>query len=104
MPHEHADPDRIHAEDLVLDIGKGVGALVIYTPVELREQEIEVSREGESKRVHTQVHERVVNGRTMFAGVFPDLAAGRYVIWTDVPRPVNEVTITAGEVAEVDWR
>jgi hypothetical protein len=84
MPHEHGQPDRIHAEDLVLDIGGEIGALVIYTPVELRELEIEISRAGESKRVHTQVHERVVNGRTLFAGVFPDLAAG--------------------EVAEVDWR
>jgi len=31
MPHEHQDPDRIYVEDLVLDIGEGAGALLIYT-------------------------------------------------------------------------
>jgi len=104
MAHEQHDSDRIHAEDLALDIGGGAGALLIYTRSDLREKEIEVSRRGESKRVHTQIHERLINGRTVFAGVFPELAPGRYVIWSEVPRPVTEVTIAEGEVAEVDWR
>jgi hypothetical protein len=93
-----------YEQGVMIDVGPGAGALIIYTSDEMLGQEIEISRQDDSKRVHTEVHERLVNGRTVFAGVFPDLAAGRYVIWSNVPRPVTAVTIAEGEVAELDWR
>jgi hypothetical protein len=97
--------ERVHSEELVLDIGGGVGALVLYTGPELAAQQIEVSLEGEDRaRIHTAVHERRVMGRAVFAGVFPELREGRYRIWTDDPTRVAEVTIVSGSVAEVDWR
>jgi len=40
----------------------------------------------------------------LFAGVYPELAAGTYRIWTDDPALPDRVTIVGGEVAEVDWR
>jgi hypothetical protein len=101
---EHA-PERVHLEDVVLDIGEGVGALVLYTGPELAEREIEVSPIGEDgSRTHTAVHERRVTGRAVFAGVFPELPAGDYRFWTDEPQPVERFTIRSGVVTEVDWR
>jgi hypothetical protein len=97
--------EGVQIEDLVLDIGEGVGALVLYTGPELSGKEVEVSPRGDdASRTHTVVHERRVLGRVVFAGVFPDLAAGDYSIRTDVPRPVTVFTIRSGEVTEVDWR
>ncbi len=94
--------DRVHAEHAVLDIGEDIGALVIHTSEELRGKEIEVSLKGnDAKRVHTAVWERSVNGRTVFAGIYPSLPAGDYIIWTT---PSSEVRIIGGQVAEVDLR
>jgi hypothetical protein len=102
--HEYG-PERVHTEDLVLDIGEGVGALVLYTDPDLVGQEIEVSPSGQDhSRTHTAVHERRVMGRMVCAGVYPELPAGDYRIWTDQPRPVTEFTIVSGQVTEVDWR
>lgn len=96
------DVDRVHAEHTVLDIGENIGALLIYTSEELRGKEIEVSLKGnDAKRVHTTVWERSVNGRTVFAGIYPSLPAGDYIIWTN---PSSEVSIIGGQVAEVDLR
>ena len=93
---------RVHTEPAVLDIGQDTGALVIYTREDLLEKEIEVSRKGnDAKRIHTAIHERKVNGRSLFAGLFLALPAGDYIIWV---HPSCEVTIHGGQVAEVNWR
>ena len=96
--------DRIHREDVVLDIGDGVGTLIIYTTAELRGREIEVSAKGNAARIHTDVHERVVGGRTVFTAIFPSLDEGEYTIWNYDTMPTTNVTIVGGQVAEVDWR
>ncbi len=97
--------DRVHTEDVVLDIGEGFGALLIYTKPELRGTEIEVSRAGDdARRVHAEVLERRLGGQPVFAAVLGALPEGDYRIWTNDPRRRNAVTIRSGEVAEVDWR
>ena len=94
--------DRVHAEDLVLDIGDGIGALILYTSPELRGREIEVSLLGlDAKRVHTAIHERRVNGRTVFAGVYPDLPEGDYTIWSEDPSKTTAFTIVGGQALKV---
>ena len=103
MAEQHID--RVHPETVVLDIGQDIGALVLYTDVELRGREIEVSRRGSvTKRVHVEVLERRINGRPVFAAVFPGLRAGNYDIWENARNPTGTVTIVGGEVAMVDWR
>ena len=93
--------DRVHPESVVLDIG----ALIIYTDAELRGREIEVSPLGSAAtRVHTEVLERRVNGRQVFAAVFPKLSAGGYEIWGNAPNPSGTASIVGGEVTTVDWR
>jgi hypothetical protein len=97
--------DRVHPESVVLDIGQDIGALIIYTDAELRGREIEVSPLGSAAtRVHVEVLERRVNGRQVFAAVFPKLHAGDYEIWENAPNPSGTATIVGGEVTTVDWR
>ena len=101
MTEQHID--RVHPESVVLDIGQDIGALVIYTGPELRGREIEVSPRSFANRVHVEVLERRINGRPVFAAVFPGLRAGDYDIWENDQNP-NTVTIVGGKVATVDWR
>jgi hypothetical protein len=96
--------DRVHAEHAVLDIGDDVGALIVYTGPELHGREIEVSLKGDgSRRVHTDVLERRVNGRQVFAALFLALPEGEYDLWRRWERS-GEVRIDGGSVAEIDWR
>lgn len=92
--------ERVHS-DIVLDIGQGIGALVIYTKEELRGRQIDVSLKGNSARkIHTDVLERRIGRRPVFAAVFPMLPEGEYTIWS---HPSDEVTIAGGAVTELDW-
>ena len=104
MAEQH--DDRVHTESVVLDIGQGVGALIVYTKAELRGREIEVSPVGSAAtRVHVEILERRVNGRPVFAAVFPQLCAGNYEIWgKNAPNPSGSASIVGGEVTTVDWR
>ena len=97
--------DRVHPESVVLNIGEDIGALIIYTKAELRGREVEVSPRGSvSTRVHVEVLERRINGRPVFAAVFPELRAGDYDICGSVRNPSGTVTIVGGEIVTVDWR
>lgn len=105
MSHDDAYWRRAHPENVVLDIGDDVGALVLYTPSRYRGQEIEISPGGdESRRTHTAVLERSAGGKTFLAAVYPELRAGRWRLRAGDPDLQTEVIITGGEVAEVDWR
>src|SRR5581483_7004008 len=101
---ERSNAGRVHAGEVVLDIGDGVGALIIYTMAALEGEEIEVSREPAAARVHTEVLERRIGGQAVFAAVYASLPEGRYHIWGFEPNPQNEVEIVSGQVSEVDWR
>lgn len=59
---------------------------------------------GAGQRTHTAIHERRAGGELTYAGIYVELKAGDYRIWTDDPTLPNRVTIVGGEVAEVDWR
>ena len=97
--------DGVRTTPALLDIGQDIGALVLYTGAELRGREIEVSPTGDdTNRVHTAIHERRVNGRTIFAGIYLALREGDYTIWGESGQPAGRVTIVGGKVAAVDWR
>jgi hypothetical protein len=103
MPERYNN--RVHTEHAVLDIGDDVGALIIYCRLELLGRQIDVSLRGyEWQRTHTDVLERRVNNRPIFAALFQSLRVGDYVIWGNSQEPIGEVTITGGQVAEIDWR
>jgi hypothetical protein len=87
---------------VALDIGGGCGALVLYPSDRFRGREIEISRVGGGdRRVHTGVHERRADTRTLLTAVFGSLAAGDYLVWEDDVTPGPVVTVPDGSVAEV---
>jgi len=103
MPEKAAK--RVHTEHALLDIGDGVGALIIYFRQELCGQQVDVSpKERTWQRTHTDVLERRVTDRSVFAALFLALPIGDYIIWSKNFQPLGEVTITDGQVAEVNWR
>jgi hypothetical protein len=94
----------MHEEDLVLDIGGDVGALVIETDARWSEREIEVSPQGDdARRTHTAVHERRIGGAVRYVAVFAALPAGAYRVWVDEPGLADRVVIVGGEVSTLDW-
>ena len=107
MSHHHHHPALPPSGEgtVVLDIGDGVGALVVLAPPELNGVEIELTNQGEEAAafVHTEVRERRLPDGSVYAGVFPELRAGEYVLVDHDRRPVRPVTIAAGRVTEVDW-
>ena len=103
MPHEHYAA-RPHPEFVVLEIGEGLGALILQTGPEMHGVEVEISpAEDDSARSHKQVLERNIGGRSAYTAVYDQLPAGRYTLWTDgVPR-VRNVVVGAEEVAQFNW-
>ncbi|SRR6266849_3163129 len=101
--------EHYHEADLeqgvMVDVGPGAGALVIYTGSELRGQEIEISPVGhDSKRVHTDVLRRKTAGGPVFAAVFGSLVEGDYRLWHASRSNQATVRIVDGQVTELDWR
>lgn len=93
---------------VVLELGPGIGALVLHTPPELDGAEIEISldtppAEPASMRTHSQVRQRLTGGGTQFAAVYPGLAAGDYTIWRDASSPAMTVTVDGGQVTTARW-
>jgi hypothetical protein len=102
--HEHHDEGQFE-QGVMVDVGPGAGALVIYTRDELRGQEIEISPAGEdSQRVHTDVLRRKTAAGYVCAAVFGSLAEGQYRLWHGSLSGTPAVTITEGQVTELDWR
>ena len=80
--HDHSTDAR--PEHVMLDLGPGVGALVLHTGAALHGMEIEISPTGcDDERSHKQVHERPVAGRPLYGAVFESLPAGEYTLWLD---------------------
>ena len=89
----------------VLDIGEGVGALLVIVPAALLHTEIEVSPDGRpDARTHTGVHERSLDGEQLAVALFPSLDAGSWTLWDAGPCATRSVDIDDGQVTQVDWR
>jgi hypothetical protein len=90
---------------VVMELGAGIGALILYTPPGLDGEEIEISRDDEpgAKRTHSRVRPRPVSGATKYAAVYPGLPAGRYTIWRDEHTPATAATVTGGQVSSCYW-
>jgi hypothetical protein len=89
---------------VVLELGAGVGALVLYAPADLDGQEIEISRDfSGARRTHSAVRPRHMPAGTRYAAVYPDLAAGTYTIWAGERRPAGQVVVTGGRVTNWSW-
>jgi hypothetical protein len=90
----------------VLDLGSGIGALILDAPAELDGWEIEISPAGGgpgSARTHSLVRERRTGAGVGYAAVYPGLAEGVYIIWRDAETPAARVTIHGGRVTSYRW-
>jgi hypothetical protein len=88
---------------VVLELGPGAGALVLYTPAERDGAEIEVSLPGVAgHRTHAIVRPRHVAGATVHAAVYPGLPPGDYTIWAGAAA-VATATVAAGRVTTAAW-
>jgi len=98
----HTAAHRPHTEPVVLEIGGDLGALVVYTGVELLHQEIEISPAGEDeRRSHKDVLERVVGSRSLYAAVFDQMPAGTYTLWHRGAPRVRDVAVVSGSIVEL---
>jgi hypothetical protein len=103
MNHRH-DYGPSYSGTVMLDIGPGVGALVIITGPELLGHEIEISAEPRdatrpegAARTHVAVRERRLGDHVMYCAVYPSLPEGTYLIW-DGDRAVRQVRVNGAEV------
>jgi len=89
---------------VVLNIGAGIGAVVIHTPGRLHGHEIEVSPvDDPATRTHAAVRARYVRGGVIWSVVIDSLPAGRYTVWQDPVTPLDEVDVPEAGVAEFTW-
>ncbi len=105
--HQHAEPvaGPSGSGTVVLELGPGVGALILNTPPELNGAEIEISLSGsDGRRTHSMVRPRHVAGGTRYAAVYPGLPAGEYTVRDPADdMPVATVTIKEGAAATAGW-
>ncbi|HEY1332200.1 MAG TPA: phospholipase [Actinomycetota bacterium] len=96
--------ERGAPQGVVLDIGFGVGALVVHAAAHDVGREIELSPCGQpSNRVHAQVHPRRAGPLVAFAAVFDAVPTGEYDLWRDATTVACGVTVPDGAVANVAW-
>ena len=92
---------------VVLDIGAGTGALILYAPASLTGAEIEISPvragAGTGARTHSRIRERRAGNGVQHAAVYPAVPAGTYTIWRDAVTPAATVTIPGGTVTSYHW-
>jgi hypothetical protein len=90
---------------VVLDLGAGVGALVLYTTPDLDGREIEISRDDDpsGRRTHSQVRARHLPAGTKHAAVYPGLPAGQYTLWAGDRDVAGTVVIAGGQVTNWSW-
>src|SRR5271166_6089538 len=95
---------RRHPEQVVLDIGGDIGALILHTRAEMVGVEVEISATGQDdRRSHKDVLEREINGRPAYTAVFDNIREGTYTLWVDDVAREREVVVSGGAISELDW-
>lgn len=90
---------------VMVDVGDGYGALVLYAGADRVGLEPEIHPVGRpADRQHVWVLERETAGPgRVYAAVFPSLAAGRYVICSPQGAPTKELEVVDEEITEAHW-
>ncbi len=97
-------PGPSAAGSVVLDLGAGIGALILHAPAALDGREIEISPHGtEARRTHARVRPRQIGDSAEYAAVYPGLPAGDYTIWRDSVTPAATVTVAGSYITRCDW-
>lgn len=88
---------------VILELGEGVGALILDAPPDLHGHEIEISPVAGGARTHSLVRERRTATKTLYAAVYPALAEGDYVVWDEAGIPAGRVSIRGGQATRFRW-
>jgi hypothetical protein len=92
---------------VVIDIGEGVGAAIIFTNSDLDGAELEIRPASDEWRgVHTAVRERRYGGPVRYAAVFGSLAEGDWelrVRGSSDEHPALGISVLGGSVVEALW-
>jgi hypothetical protein len=103
----HEQPPGPSEGAVVVDIGDGVGAAVIFTNADLDGAELEIRPVSDEWRgVHTAVRERRSGGAVRYAAVFGALAEGKWelrVRGSTDEQPVLDIWVLGGSVVEALW-
>ena len=110
--HEHhlggaGTSERAFGGPVVVDIGPGVGALVVYLGSDWLDHELHLrSLDRADWSTHTGVWERnLVGSRRLVAAVYPSLPRGSYgILDRDERTVVCAVDVEEARVAEIDLR
>ncbi len=108
--HTHAPEHRPGPSDagsVVLDIGPGMGAAVVLTPVDMNDLEIEYRAAGDPwNEKHMAVRERRGAGELRYAAIFGPLSRGVYefrVRGSGRSEPQLVVTVKEAAVTSAPW-
>jgi hypothetical protein len=109
-PHRHPAheaPPGPSEGAVVIEVGEGVGAAVIYTGSSLEGSELEIRPASEEWRgVHTAVRQRRFGGTVLYAAVFGSLAQGDWelrVRGSSEAQPVLALAVPEASVVEATW-
>ncbi len=102
---EQAEAPPVDPSGVMVDVGDGYGALVLYAGADRVGLEPEIHPVGRpADRQHVWVLERDTAGPSpVFAAVFPSLPAGRYAICSPGGEPTQEVDVVDGAITEAHW-
>ena len=110
MCHDHHHDHHHHAHEVrdqpvVLDLGDGIGALIVHTGPELLGVEVEISPSGDDgDRQHKEVLRRTLGHETAAVLVYDNLPEGGYTLWVGGDPWARDVCVRGGRVAELDRR
>lgn len=104
--HHHTTyADRPHPEHVVLELGDGIGALIVHTDADLLGTEVEISPAADDAcRSHKEVLERITGAGSTHVLVFDNLAEDDYTLWIGGIPQTRNVRVAGGAIAELDWR
>jgi len=103
--HHHHAAHEVRSQPVVLDLGGGVGALIVHTDPALLGVEVEIGPSGDDgDRQHKEVLRRTIGRTTATVLVYDSLAEGSYTLWVSGEPWAHDVEVASGCVAELDWR
>lgn len=99
--HHHHNASEVRAQPVLLDLGGGVGALIVHTDPELLGLEIEISPAADdAARQHKEVLRRSMGPKVTTVLVYDNLEAGDYTLWLDDHPVARGVHVDDGKVSE----
>jgi hypothetical protein len=103
--HHHHPAHELRGQPVVLDLGEGIGALIVHTDPGLVGTEVEISPSvNDGDRQHKEVLQRALGAATAHVLVYDNLPEGEYTLWIDGVARARGVRVQGGSVAELDWR